>query len=143
MSRSTTSPTASSTRTSGPRAGGSGTRPGPRSRPADLGDRFAARFLIPGGLWLVLFFAIPLAIVLALSFGVPGDLGGAVYGWHPENYSRVFDPLFVPVLLRSCFACGSSVGGGGGRGVVFCFPCCSPPGSYIPSGGWGGPTSTC
>jgi spermidine/putrescine transport system permease protein len=66
-----------------------------------LGDRFAARFLIPGGLWLVLFFAIPLGIVLALSFGVPGELGGAVYGWHPDNYSRVFDPLFVPVLLRS------------------------------------------
>ena len=66
-----------------------------------MGDRFAARFLIPGGLWLVLFFAIPLGIVLALSFGVPGDLGGAVYGWHPENYSRVFDPLFIPVLARS------------------------------------------
>jgi spermidine/putrescine transport system permease protein len=64
-------------------------------------DRFSARFLIPGGVWLVLFFAIPLGVVLALSFGVPGDLGGAVYAWNPDNYSRVFDPLFVPILLRS------------------------------------------
>ena len=66
-----------------------------------MGDRFAARFLIPGGLWLLLFFAVPLAIVLAISFGTVDELGGAVYGWHPENYSQAFNPLFVPVLLRS------------------------------------------
>ena len=66
-----------------------------------MGDRFAARFLIPGGLWLPLFFAVPLAIVLAISFGTVDELGGAVYGWHPENYSQAFDPLYVPVLLRS------------------------------------------
>ena len=64
-------------------------------------DRFAGRFLIPGGLWLLVFFAIPFGIVLALSFGTPGELGGASYGWYPDNYSRAFDPLFVPVLLRS------------------------------------------
>jgi spermidine/putrescine transport system permease protein len=65
------------------------------------GDRFAGRFLIPGGLWLLVFFAVPLAIVLAISFGVPGDLGGASYAWNPDNYSRAFDPLFIPVLARS------------------------------------------
>ena len=52
-----------------------------------MGDRFAARFLIPGGLWLLLFFAVPLGIVLAISFGTVDELGGAVYGWNPENYS--------------------------------------------------------
>jgi spermidine/putrescine transport system permease protein len=66
-----------------------------------MGDRFAAKFLIPGGLWLLLFFAVPLGIVIAISFGTTDDLGNAVYGWFPENYSRAFDPLFVPVLLRS------------------------------------------
>jgi spermidine/putrescine transport system permease protein len=66
-----------------------------------LSDRFAARFLLPGGLWLLLFFAVPLGIVLVLSFGTPGELGGAVYDFNPDNYSRAFDPLFVPVLLRS------------------------------------------
>lgn len=65
------------------------------------GERFAGRFLLPGGLWLLLFFAVPLGIVVAISFGTTDELGGAVYGWFPENYSRVFDPLFVPVLLRS------------------------------------------
>ena len=66
-----------------------------------MGDRFAARFLLPGGLWLLAFFAVPLGIVLAISFGTTGDLGGAVYGWYPENYSHAFNPLFAPVLLRS------------------------------------------
>jgi spermidine/putrescine transport system permease protein len=66
-----------------------------------MGNRFAARFLIPGGLWLLLFFAVPLGIVLAISFGTTDDLGAAIYGWYPENYSRAFDPLFLPVLLRS------------------------------------------
>jgi spermidine/putrescine transport system permease protein len=64
-------------------------------------SRFAGRFLIPGGVWLLLFFAVPLGIVLAISFGTTDDLGGAIYGWYPSNYSRVFDPVFVPVLARS------------------------------------------
>ena len=64
-------------------------------------ERFAARFLIPGGLWLALLFAVPLGIVIAISFGTVDDLGGAVYGWNPGNYADVFDPLFIPVLLRS------------------------------------------
>ncbi|MDX6399220.1 MAG: spermidine/putrescine transport system permease protein, partial [Gaiellaceae bacterium] len=65
------------------------------------GERFAGRFLLPGGVWLLLFFAVPLGIVLAVSFGTTDELGGAIYGWHPENYSRVFDPVFLPVLGRS------------------------------------------
>ena len=64
-------------------------------------NRFAAAFLIPGGLWLLLLFAVPLGILLAISFGTVDDLGNALYGWYPENYERVFDPVFVPVLLRS------------------------------------------
>ena len=66
-----------------------------------MSDRFAARFLIPGGLWLLLFFALPVALLVAISFGTTDDLGNAIYGWNPDNYSRAFDPLFVPVLLRS------------------------------------------
>ena len=64
-------------------------------------QRFATALLSPGALWLVLLFAIPLGITLALSFGTTDDLGNSIYGWHPENYEQAFDPLFVPVLLRS------------------------------------------
>ena len=63
--------------------------------------RFASWFLLPGGLWLALLFALPVGILLAISFGTTDDLGNALYGWYPENYERVFDPVFVPVLLRS------------------------------------------
>jgi spermidine/putrescine transport system permease protein len=63
--------------------------------------RFAAGFLVPGGLWLVLLFAIPLGIVVAISFGTTDDLGNTIYGWYPENYEQVFDPIFLPVLARS------------------------------------------
>jgi len=63
--------------------------------------RFAAGFLVPGALWLVLLFAVPLGIVLAISFGTTDDLGNTLYGWYPENYEQVFDPVFLPVLARS------------------------------------------
>jgi spermidine/putrescine transport system permease protein len=64
-------------------------------------NRFAHLMLTPAGLWLLLLFAVPLAIVLAVSLGATDPLYQAIYGWHPENYADVFDPLFAPVLLRS------------------------------------------
>jgi spermidine/putrescine transport system permease protein len=64
-------------------------------------NRFASAFLLPGALWLLLLFVAPLCFLLAISFGYTDDLGEAVYGWNPENYSRVFDPAFLPVLARS------------------------------------------
>ena len=64
-------------------------------------NRFAAAFLIPGGLWLLLLFVVPLGILLAISFGTTDDLGNALYGWYPENYERVFDSIYLEVLARS------------------------------------------
>jgi spermidine/putrescine transport system permease protein len=63
--------------------------------------RFSSLFLLPGALWLLLFFLVPLGILLAISLGTTDDLGNSIYGWHPENYGDAFDPLFAPVLLRS------------------------------------------
>jgi spermidine/putrescine transport system permease protein len=64
-------------------------------------QRFASAFLVPGGVWLLLLFAVPMGIVVAISFGTTDDLGNALYGWYPENYSQAFNPTFLPVLLRS------------------------------------------
>jgi spermidine/putrescine transport system permease protein len=64
-------------------------------------NRFANLMLLPGGAWLVLLFLVPLGIVLAVSFSESTDQYLALYGWHPDNYADVFDPLFAPVLLRS------------------------------------------
>ncbi|MGH2475251.1 MAG: ABC transporter permease [Candidatus Limnocylindrales bacterium] len=64
-------------------------------------SRFAHLMLAPAGLWLVLIFAVPLGIVVAVSLGTTDPVYQAVYGWHPGNYADAFDPLFAPVLLRS------------------------------------------
>jgi spermidine/putrescine transport system permease protein len=64
-------------------------------------NRFAAAFLVPGGLWLLLLFVVPLGFLLAISFGHTDDLGEAIYGTSLHNYERVFDPDFLPVLFRS------------------------------------------
>ena len=62
---------------------------------------FWNRFLLPGGVWLVLLFGVPLFFVLALSFGYVDDLGRAVYATDFDNYADAFDPTYLPVLLRS------------------------------------------
>jgi spermidine/putrescine transport system permease protein len=64
-------------------------------------NRFAHLMLAPAAAWLLLLFGIPLGIVLAVSLGTTDPVYQAVYGWHPENFADVFDPLFAPVLLRS------------------------------------------
>jgi spermidine/putrescine transport system permease protein len=64
-------------------------------------NRFASSFLIPGGAWLLLLFVTPLIFLLALSFGYTDDLGEAIYGTRLDNYERLIDPAYVPVLLRS------------------------------------------
>ena len=62
---------------------------------------FWDRFLVAPGLWLVALFAAPICLVLALSFGYVDDLGRAVYSNELSNYQDAFDPVYLPVLLRS------------------------------------------
>jgi len=62
---------------------------------------FWNRFLIPGALWLVLLFLVPLVFVLALSFGYVDDLGRAVYSTGLDNYADAFNPTYLPIVLRS------------------------------------------
>jgi spermidine/putrescine transport system permease protein len=64
-------------------------------------NRFATAFLIPGGLWLLLLFVTPVLLVLALSFGYTDDLGEAIYDTRLDNYERLVDPDYLPVLFRS------------------------------------------
>jgi spermidine/putrescine transport system permease protein len=64
-------------------------------------NRFATAFLVPGGLWLLLLFVVPVVLVLALSFGYTDDLGEAIYDTRLDNYERLVDPDYLPVLFRS------------------------------------------
>jgi spermidine/putrescine transport system permease protein len=64
-------------------------------------SRFWNWFVAPGALWIALLFAVPLFLVLALSFGHVDDFGRGVYGFDSANYKDVFDSTYVPVLVRS------------------------------------------
>ena len=58
-------------------------------------------FLLPSWLWMAALFTAPFAIVLAYSFLNRGPLGGVERPWTVENYQRLFDPLYLTILLRS------------------------------------------
>ena len=62
---------------------------------------FWSRFLVPGGLWLSLLFIVPICLLLALSFGYVDDLGRGTYAFRLDNYADAFDPIYIPILLRS------------------------------------------
>ncbi len=59
--------------------------------------------LLPGGLWLVVLFVAPFAMVVAASLGTTDFLGRLVFGFYPQNYQQVIDPLYIPTWLRSLF----------------------------------------
>jgi spermidine/putrescine transport system permease protein len=58
-------------------------------------------FVLPTWLWMAGMFAAPFAIVLAYSFLTRGVYGGVEQPWTVENYQRLFDPLYLAILLRS------------------------------------------
>jgi spermidine/putrescine transport system permease protein len=58
--------------------------------------------LIPATAWLVIFFIIPLLIVLVYSFLERGTYGGVQWSFTFENYQRLLlNPLFLGVMGRS------------------------------------------
>ena len=55
----------------------------------------------PSALYLLLFFVIPLLIVVVYSFLTRGTYGQIVWEFTVGNYVRVFDPLYLQILWRS------------------------------------------
>jgi len=91
------------------------------------GNRLWRLLLLPGALWLLVLFVAPFGLVIAISLGTTDFLGRPQFGWNPENYQQVFDPVFVPVLVRSA-ECRRKRDGGeflklslGDRTGSFCF----------------------
>lgn len=65
-------------------------------------------FLSPSWFWLVALFGGPFAIVLAYSFLSRGPYGGVEQPASLENYQRLFDPLYLKILLRSFAIAGAA-----------------------------------
>jgi len=57
--------------------------------------------LTPAALWLFLFFIAPLLIVVIYSFLERGTYGGVIWQFTPENFRRVFDPLYLGTFTHS------------------------------------------
>jgi spermidine/putrescine transport system permease protein len=59
--------------------------------------------LLPAAAWLLIFFVVPLFIVLIYSFLERDTYGGVIWQFTPQNFARVFDPLYLSTFLRSVY----------------------------------------
>jgi len=57
--------------------------------------------LSPSALYLLVFFLLPLVIVLLVSLGKRGPMGSVVYDWNLDNYARFIDPIYLKIFVRS------------------------------------------
>ena len=55
----------------------------------------------PGLLWMILFFLVPLLLVLAISFASRGTYGGIVWEFTWANYLDLLHPLYGKILAQS------------------------------------------
>jgi spermidine/putrescine transport system permease protein len=58
-------------------------------------------FLLPARLTMMVLFLAPFVIVLAYSLLTRGVYGGIEPPWTAESYQRLFDPLYLEILVRS------------------------------------------
>ena len=56
---------------------------------------------IPGLIWMVLFFLVPLGLVFAISFASRGTYGGIVWEFTAANYLDLLHPLYGKILGQS------------------------------------------
>jgi spermidine/putrescine transport system permease protein len=69
-----------------------------------LGRHPSARgwtLVTPAGLWLTLFFVVPLLAMTAYSLMPRGTYGGVEPGFTVEHYRRFFDPLYLAIFRRT------------------------------------------
>jgi spermidine/putrescine transport system permease protein len=65
------------------------------------GRRLGISYAAPMGLWLTLFFLVPLGIIILYSFLKKGLYGGVVWEWTFSAYRQMINPNFLRVFLRT------------------------------------------
>lgn len=63
--------------------------------------RTLATLIFPATLWLVIFFAVPLLAVLAISFMQRARFGGVIAEFSIDSYLRLLNPTFLTIFLNS------------------------------------------
>ncbi len=83
-------------------APGTPATPGLERAAARATARRGAWLAAPGALYLLLFFLLPMAILVVYSFGTRTATGRTLLeGWNLESYRRLFDDVVVRVMWRS------------------------------------------
>lgn len=63
------------------------------------------QFLLSPGLgilWVVMFLALPMTVIVVISFAIPGDFGNTIYEFTLQNYQRFVDGnVYHTIVLRS------------------------------------------
>jgi len=82
----------------------------------------------PVTLFLLVFFLIPLGIMVVTSFLTPGLYGGVEWGFYPDNFGRIlgfanpefeeYDPVYIGIFLRSVRIAAMTVG----ATLLVCYP---------------------
>ena len=66
--------------------------------------------LVPGTVWMSVFFVSALLLLIALSFGTTDTLGNPRFGTTLDNIAGIFDPTYMRVILRTLeYAVAASV----------------------------------
>jgi spermidine/putrescine transport system permease protein len=80
-----------------------------RRRRLGLPTVAGSAFVLPGVVWLALFFVVPLAFIFVVSLGSRNELNQIVLD-NPslENYQKAFNPIFLPTLFQSLFYAGAT-----------------------------------
>lgn len=56
---------------------------------------------LPGLLWLVVFFVVPLGFIFGLSFSDKSGIIGHDLTWTLGNYARAFEPIYLSIFVKS------------------------------------------
>ena len=75
-----------------------------RPRRLSLAGLRGSALVLPGVVWLALFFVVPLAFIFVVSLGTRNELHQIVFD-DPSlaNYERAFDPIFLPTIVTSLY----------------------------------------
>ena len=58
-------------------------------------------FLLPGAIWLLVFFLVPLGFIWVIAFGERSGPADIVVTWTWANYIQALDPLYLGLFLKS------------------------------------------
>lgn len=71
------------------------------SRPTKRIDIAKFISIVPLSFWMIIFIALPLLYIIAMSFMQRGTDGGLVYSFTLSNYTRMKNPLYLKIFIDS------------------------------------------